>query len=160
MLRTLVRRDVLAALLLAIWVPSIGAQTPTGVVTGRVIDGVTKAPLPGAEVTIDGTQLKTSTDRDGDFRIAGVPVGTKTVVITYLGRETTKATIEVTSGGTAVAAVTVAAEQRYVESVTVSALQADAQARALNQQKTALNIQNIISADQIGTFPDPNAAET
>ena len=32
-------------------------------------------------------------------------------------------------------------------------------ARALNQQKTAPNITNVVSADQIGAFPDPNAAE-
>ena len=33
------------------------------------------------------------------------------------------------------------------------------QAQALNQQKSADNIKNIIAADQIGRFPDPNAAE-
>ena len=31
----------------------------------------------------------------------------------------------------------------------------DAQARALNQQKTAPNITNVVSADQIGSFPGP-----
>ena len=36
----------------------------------------------------------------------------------------------------------------------------DANARALNQQRTAPNITNIVSADQIGAFPDRNAAET
>ena len=33
------------------------------------------------------------------------------------------------------------------------------QQKALNQQKTADNIKNVISADQIGRFPDPNVAE-
>ncbi len=33
------------------------------------------------------------------------------------------------------------------------------QAKALNQQKNADNIKNVIAADQIGRFPDPNAAE-
>src|SRR5262245_55947537 len=113
MLRSLARRSILPALLLMMWVQSIGAQTATGIVSGRVLDGVTKAALPGAEVTIDGTQLKTSTDRDGDFRIAGVPVGTRTLIVTYLGRETTKAIVEVTASGTAMASVTMAAEQRY-----------------------------------------------
>lgn len=33
------------------------------------------------------------------------------------------------------------------------------QAKALNQQKNALNIKNIVAADQIGRFPDRNASE-
>ena len=50
---------------------------------------------------------------------------------------------------------------KFEESVTVQAeLILDAQARALNQQKTASNITNVVSADQIGSFPDANAAET
>jgi len=49
----------------------------------------------------------------------------------------------------------------FEESVTVSAEYIlDAQAKALNQQKTAPNITNVVAADQIGSFPDPNAAET
>ena len=49
----------------------------------------------------------------------------------------------------------------FEETVTVRAelIQA-AQERALNQQKTAPNITNVVSADQIGSFPDRNAAET
>lgn len=36
----------------------------------------------------------------------------------------------------------------------------DAQARALNQRMSAPNITNVVSADQIGSFPDSNAADT
>ena len=46
------------------------------------------------------------------------------------------------------------------EELTVSATPIqEGQARALNQQRTAPNIVNVISADQIGQFPDSNAAE-
>src|SRR5262249_45743351 len=33
------------------------------------------------------------------------------------------------------------------------------QARALNDQKTSINLVNLVASDQIGSFPDPNAAE-
>ena len=33
------------------------------------------------------------------------------------------------------------------------------QAKALNRQKNAINITNIVASDQIGRFPDKNAAE-
>src|SRR5262245_44956918 len=48
----------------------------------------------------------------------------------------------------------------YKETVSVTESWREADERALNQQRTAPNIMNIVSADQIGRFPDPNAAET
>ena len=36
---------------------------------------------------------------------------------------------------------------------------AEGQAAALNLQRTAPNIVNVVASDQIGAFPDPNAAE-
>ncbi len=51
-------------------------------------------------------------------------------------------------------------DQVVQETVTVTAeVIRDAQARALNQQRTAPNITNVVSADQIGQFPDTNAVE-
>ena len=47
----------------------------------------------------------------------------------------------------------------FREDVTVTAPILEGQARALNQQQNAPNIMNVVSADQIGAFPDPNAAE-
>src|SRR5262245_53690674 len=50
-------------------------QSATGAIEGRVIDGVTGQPLPGATVLIDGSSIATSTDRGGNFRITGVETG-------------------------------------------------------------------------------------
>src|SRR5215207_4050109 len=54
-------------------------QTPprgTAVITGVVFDSLVRnAPLPGAEVTIDGTELTTLTDTRGRFRLDGVRPG-------------------------------------------------------------------------------------
>ena len=48
----------------------------------------------------------------------------------------------------------------FAEEVTVSGSPIlQGQARALNQQRNALDILTVVSADQIGRFPDPNAAE-
>ena len=47
---------------------------------------------------------------------------------------------------------------QYYETATVSQTFLQGQARALNQQKNAINIKNIVSADQLGRFPDTNSA--
>jgi TonB-dependent receptor len=132
----------------------------SGTIEGRVLDKRTGNPLPGASVHVDGTSASVSTDRSGEYRLAGVPAGSRTLVVSYLGRGEGRITVDVPAGA-AVKADVELEPLAYKESVTVSAeFIRDAQARALNQQKTAPNITNIVSADQIGSFPDPNAAET
>ena len=39
----------------------VHAQTPTGTVSGRIIDVVRGEPLPGADVSVEDTVLRTST---------------------------------------------------------------------------------------------------
>ena len=82
--------------------------------------------------------------------------------MTYLGRQDETIDVNVTAGGSRrlddikMTAIT------FEETVNVTAeyLILESQERALNQQKAAPNITNIVAADQIGSFPDRNAAET
>jgi len=144
--------------------PAGAAQaSPGGIVQGRITDGLTEdtQTLAGAIVRIEGTTLQAVTDRDGRFRLTGVPAGRRVLVISYLGRKDKAIEIAVEAGNTLTQAIVFDEPYTYNENVTVgSDLIVGAQARALNQQKNALNIGNVVSADQIGSFPDPNAAET
>ncbi len=150
---------VLAVLSLFVAASPVAAQSSTGSVAGRVTDAASGAPLVGADVTLDGTSLTTATDRTGAFRLTGVPGGHFTLVIQYLGHEVERSPVTVTTGRILTVDVTLRPSQ-FSETVDVRAEPiGDGQARALNQQRTAPNIANIISADQIGSFPDPNAAE-
>src|SRR5262245_6522547 len=81
---------ILVTLMTAAAAPTRAAQSTTaatGVVEGRVVDAATGNPLPGATVIATGTAAQASTDRDGVFRLAGVPAGDRTVVVAYLGRK-------------------------------------------------------------------------
>lgn len=129
----------------------------SGGVAGRVIDEVTGNPLPGANVRVEGTSQTAETDRTGAFQILRVPAGAQTLVISYLGFTERKVEVDVKPGVVAAIETTLAPGIR--EAVTVSAPLLEGQSRALNQQKESTNIQSIVSADQIGRFPDPNSAE-
>ncbi len=72
-----------ALLLCAFAAPLATAQT-TGKLAGRVTDTAGQ-PLIGVNVRIDGTQRGAITNTDGDYFIIGVPVGTYTVVASYIG---------------------------------------------------------------------------
>lgn len=153
--------QILMTFLLLMMAAAASAQT--GAVSGRVLDKNTRASLPGAAIIVEGTSLTAVSDRDGHFRVSGVPNGNATLIVSYIGRADTRVSVTATDATTE---LTIEVDgrgedaSRYNEAVVVSApLLADAQARALNQQKNAPNIANIVSADQIGSFPDPNAAE-
>jgi len=140
-------------------VPGSVLAQGAGSVSGTVTDAVSGAPLVGADIALDGTSLLAATDRAGSFRLAAVPAGQYSLLVTYLGHKTERADVTVTSGQTLVVEVKLA-PANFSESVSVTAEPiAEGQARALNQQRTAPNIVNVVSADQIGAFPDPNAAE-
>lgn len=56
-------------------------------VTGRVTDAVTKTPLPGVNITIQGTTRGAVTDMDGNYSI-DLPDAKSTLVFSFLGYET------------------------------------------------------------------------
>lgn len=152
-------RWVLALVLgLIMLAPPSFAQGSTGAVTGQVVDA-DGLPLPGAAVTVAGTTLSTRTDVAGRFELGRVPSGNQVIEVSYLGFESAEQEVQV-SAGTA-QRVKVSLDQPTVsDAVTVRASPIlQGQARALNQQRTASNIQNIVSSDQFGRFPDTNSAE-
>ncbi|HKJ92371.1 MAG TPA: TonB-dependent receptor, partial [Longimicrobiales bacterium] len=63
--------------------PSTGART--GVISGRVVDVDSRAPLAGVSVRVSGTDLGAWTDSAGAFRIGAVPVGSRSVEYRLLG---------------------------------------------------------------------------
>ena len=78
----------------------LGAQQPTGTITGQVVDSATRQPLADVSVVVEGTRLGTRTRDDGTFSIGGVPAGTHTVRARRIGYASPMATVEVASGAT------------------------------------------------------------
>jgi uncharacterized protein YfaS (alpha-2-macroglobulin family) len=71
---------------------SLGAP---GVVWGVVIDGRTREPLAGAQVSVPGTELRTVTDAAGRFELAGVPPGRRLLRVGAVGKEPLSRVVEV-----------------------------------------------------------------
>ncbi len=55
-----------------------------GRITGRVLDAETGAPLVGADVMVEGTDLGAATDENGDYVVLYVPAGTYRVNSSYI----------------------------------------------------------------------------
>jgi len=72
--------------------PAIPAFKANIDVTGKITDGATGNPLAGATVKVKGFRQSTTTDENGIFTMQ-VPDSATTLVISYVGYETTEAPI-------------------------------------------------------------------
>jgi len=54
-------------------------------ISGTVTDADTGDSLPGANVVIEGTTMGAATDQNGRYTISGVPSGTHTLTVTFIG---------------------------------------------------------------------------
>jgi len=143
-----------AGLLLAFATPA-AAQ---GVISGQVLDDVNGLAVTGVAVRVEATGLGAISDRSGRFTITGVPAGRRTVVTRYLGYAPVTQQVEVADGRTVTVTLRLKSAETTLGAVQVVASRAG-QASALNQQKNAANVTNVVSADQVGRFPDANLGD-
>jgi len=133
------------------------AEDAVGTISGKVTDAQSGEGLPGANIRIAGTNTGTVTDLNGAFSLRA-PEGEIELEITYIGFTKIIQQVNVTGNGLSFVEIKMRGDVKELEGVTISGV-LQGQQRALNQQKSADNIKNIVSADQIGRFPDPNVAE-
>ena len=129
-----------------------------GTIIGTVNDSNDGQPLIGANVIIENSTLGTSTNTKGEFTLKNIPTGQVNVIISYLGY--ISKTVEVIVEDNQLSTLNVELENNFLEleGITVQGLR-QGQASALNQQKTADNIKNVVASDLIGRFPDQNVAD-
>jgi len=143
-----------AGLLLAFATPA-AAQ---GVISGQVLDDVNGFAITGVAVRVEGSGLGAISDRSGRFTITGVPAGQRTVVTRYLGYAPVSQQVQVVDDRTVTVTLRLKSAETTLGAVQVVASRAG-QASALNQQKNAANVTNVVSADQVGRFPDANLGD-
>jgi hypothetical protein len=139
-----------------------------GTIEGRVVNTRTGEYLSGAHVTVEGTTLETFADADGSFRLTNVPAGTARVITFFTGLPPQTAAVTVTSGQVTQHDVSLgAAADSKIDSQVVrldafrveTSREMDAAALAINEQRFASNIKNVVSTDEFGNVAEGNAAE-
>lgn len=148
---------------LLLWVTVVTIPVISGYAQGKGnLSGVVKddmgETLPGAAIIVKGTTQGTATDLDGAYTLSGIPVGTCEIECNYLGYEPVTKMINITANGTATANFVLKQSAIALGDVVISAA-VDGQQRALNQQKVADNMMQVLSADQMGRFPDLDVSD-
>lgn len=148
------------ALTLIFTLPAVAAAQ-TGTVQGRVMEAGSGKPLPSSTVRLVGaSSVGVLSDAAGRFVLRGIPAGEQEIEATFLGYEPTTSTISIPEGGTVTADFALTVQAVEVSGITVFGSATRGQAFALQRQKTAPNITNVVSEELFNRFPDRNAAET
>jgi len=135
------------------------AFAQAGSISGVVVDSNGSFPLGGANVFLEGTDKGGITDNEGKVYILDVPVGDYTVIVSYIGFDSFEQSVSVQENSTINFLAFLSAGVIEGSDVNVLGNSLSSQARALNSQKNKVNVSNIVSADQIGKFPDSNIGD-
>lgn len=129
-----------------------------GLLTGQVTDKQNLS-LPGAVLKLSPGNINTISDVYGKFEFLNVSTGEYKLEVTYMGYRSATSTVTIEANKTS--SLTISLEEATVtgSEVTIMGDRLRGQAKALNAQRTNANITNIVSADQVGRFPDANIGD-
>ncbi len=131
-------------------------ETNLGHVTGRVLDS-NKQVLPGASIYIEDFHTGVISDINGYYMLPDLKPGTYLLKISYVGYQPKEVKLVVPEDRTKVQDFVL---EDGVELQGVEVMGAfHGQRKALQMQKEAMGVTNVVSADQVGKFPDSNIGD-
>lgn len=131
-----------------------GARGATGSISGTLTDQA-GAALRGAKVSIPAKNLTVYTDQQGRFFFSGLQPSNYTISVSYVGfRKLTKSVVvEPGMSATLNLQLEVASKK---QTVLVTASSASAQAEAINEERAADNIMQVLPVKMITSLPAAN----
>ena len=134
------------------------AQSATeGALTGRVAESGSGRSLEGAIVTVGDSRYRDYTDASGRFSITDIPAGDYRVSVTYVGLAQVVNNVTISAGDATTYDVNLAREEG-LQSITVRGMRTGTD-RAINEQKTAAGIVNVVSEEMFGAMLDGNIGQ-
>lgn len=126
-----------------------------GTISGRVTDA-DRQILPGAAVTIEELHTGTVADVNGFYTLTNLKPGTYKVKISYVGYAPKTYTVKLTAGSVE-QNIQLSENNELQEVIVTGAFYG--QRKALQMQKEGMGVTNVVSADQVGKFPDSNIGD-
>ena len=140
----------------AVLAVALGLATATpvwaqqGVIAGTVVTRSAQ-PLPNVQVAVTGTQLGTTTDAQGRFRITGATGGTVTVAFRRIGYQPVDQQVQV---GTTDLRVTMPERAIELGEVVVTGTAGVAEKRAIGNSVTTVNAAEVTATQPVKNFQD------
>jgi len=157
----------IATLVLGLSADTAAAQSPSGAISGRVLNAENGLYLSRALVSVEGTALEVLTDDFGNYLVRDVPAGAARLRVVYTGQSPLNATVDVISGRTTQRDLVFNEAPAPGRTGTVQldrfVVAGDrfrtAQEIAINEERFSVNIKNVVSAESFGDIPEGNVGE-
>jgi TonB-dependent receptor len=158
----IMRKCIYSFFLVAILCNTLGlipavAQVAKGSITGTVRDSA-NAVLTGALVEIQPAGMRAVTGDQGQFKITDVPAGDYTLTVSYVGLANFTKTVTV-AGGQSASVDAVLNVASVTEQVVVTAERLQGETEAVNIERTADDIVQILPLKVITSLPNTNVAD-
>lgn len=141
------------------------ASGTTGVVQGRVLNVATGEYLKNAQVSVPGTALSVLTNDFGEYILGDVPAGSAHLRVGYPGLPTQDITVTIAANTTVTRNVEFAAPPAPGETVKMDRMvvaanrETNGRTIALEEQRYAPNIMNVVASDEFGDVTEGNVGE-
>ncbi len=146
----------MAMTLLALTAAAEGTEgAAPGSIKGKITDAEHQS-LPGATILVENLHTFVTSDGNGYYTLANLKPGTYKVKVSYVGYEPKTFTVKY-DGKSLIQNVELNAGQQLKEVVVNGAFYG--QRKAMQMQKEAMGVSNVVSADQVGKFPDSNIGD-
>jgi TonB-dependent receptor len=146
-----------AVLLQASFATQALAQGSKGTIKGHITDS-SGGVLQGAEINLEPKILSLASDVLGEYFINDLDPGTYTLAVSYVGFTPQTKTVELAAGQVVVLDVKLELQTQN-EQVFVSAERVSAEAEAVNRERSADNIVQVLPDDVIRSLPNANMAD-
>ena len=155
--RLLATAFVAATTTAAVWAAEVTEEASFGIISGQVTDAE-QHTLPGATIQIESLHTGVTADINGFYKLPNLKPGSYTLKVSYVGYTPIYKKVTVTSTNRVLVADIVMNEGVELSEVNVKGAFAG-QRKALQMQKGAMGVTNVVSADQVGKFPDSNIGD-
>ena len=135
----------------------LAAQERKGNISGRVTDN-SGGVLQGAQIEVQQKNGSFPSNGQGEFFINDLEPGSYTIAVTYVGFKPFTTPVTVAAGQTANVEVKLEVESQSLE-VLVTAERAYGEAEAVNRERSADNILQVLPADVLRSLPNANMAD-
>lgn len=141
------RRLEAGSVIALVFAPAMLLAQEIGTVRGRVTDAGTGQPVADARVSVEGTGLAAASRANGEYVLAAVPVGPRTVTARRVGYGVIRQEIDVPPGGDVTADFALRAVAVALDAVVVTGVGTP------TEKRTVGNTIEVISGDAISASP-------
>ncbi|MCX6950569.1 MAG: carboxypeptidase-like regulatory domain-containing protein, partial [Verrucomicrobia bacterium] len=149
--------------------PASAQTAASGKITGRVFNPATQQYVRNAEVRVAGTDVIAYSGDDGTYALTGVPAGDVALTVTFTGYDVASARVTLGADQTATqnfelkgatyAAGTAKGDEVLKLSSFVVSTEREGNAKAIMDQRAALNMKSVVATDNFGEVTSGNIGE-